>query len=145
MDERNAATSHAAGEYVNPVYPKSFPDPYVLKYCGAYYAYATGHAPDGNVFQILRSKDLIEWEEAGSAMRPLEDDHPFYWAPEVFYDNGKFYLYYSVGNEALMHLRVAVSDRPDKNFVDSGKQLTREEFAIDAHVFVDDDGTKYLF
>jgi GH43 family beta-xylosidase len=137
--------SRRFSEYLNPVYPLSFPDPYVLKFCGEYYAYATGHAPDGNIFQVLRSKDLVNWYEAGSAMEPLAESHPFYWAPEVFYDNGKFYLYYSVGNETLMHLRVAVSERPDGGFVDSGHQLTKEDFAIDAHVFVDTDGSKYLF
>jgi hypothetical protein len=63
----------------------------------------------------------------------------------VTYDNGKFYLYYSSGNEILMELRIAISDRPDGGFVDAGIRLTNEEFAIDAHVFVDDDGTRYFF
>src|SRR5215213_2398459 len=131
--------------YINPVYPKSFPDPYVLKFCGRYYAYATGHASEGGIFQILTSNDLVDWQEIGGAMEPLAEDHPFYWAPEVFYDNGKFYLYYSVGNETIMEIRVAVSDRPDGGFIDSGHRLTDEEFAIDAHVFIDTDGSKYLF
>jgi Beta-xylosidase len=78
-------------------------------------------------------------------MHALETDAPFYWAPEVTYDNGKFYLYYSVGNEVLMHLRVAVSDRPDGGFVDSGVRLTEQDFAIDAHVFADTDGERYMF
>src|SRR5262249_23117244 len=131
--------------YVNPVYPHSFPDPFVLKFRGEYFAYCTGYAPDGNVFGILRSDDLINWHEVGSAMAPLNTSPPFYWAPEVNYDNGTFYLYYSTGNEVLMEIRVAVSNRPDGAFVDAGVRLTREEFAIDAHIFVDDDGTRYLF
>ena len=40
---------------------------------------------------------------------------------------------------------VAVSKRPDGGFVDAGKRLTFEEFAIDAHVFIDDDGSRYMF
>lgn len=44
-----------------------------------------------------------------------------------------------------MHLRVATANHPAGPFVDSGKQLTREKFAIDAHVFEDDDGARYLF
>ncbi len=94
---------------------------------------------------MIRSKDLVHWSALGGAMAPLKNSPPYYWAPEVVYDNGKFYLYYSVGNETLMELRVAVSDRPDGGFVDSGHRLTTEEFAIDAHLFVDDDGSKYLF
>ena len=131
--------------YVNPVYQKSFPDPFVLKFDGEYFAYSTGFAEDGNVFGVLRSKDLVHWTEAGGAMKPLDPSPPYYWAPEVTHDNGKFYLYYSIGNETLMEIRVAVSDRPDAGFVDSGNRLTDEDFAIDAHVFIDDDGSKFLF
>jgi GH43 family beta-xylosidase len=78
-------------------------------------------------------------------MKRLDGDAPFYWAPEVTYSNGRFYLYYSVGNEALMELRVAVSTRPDGGFIDAGKRLTTEEFAIDPHVFIDEDGTWNMF
>ena len=131
--------------YINPVYPHSFPDPFVLKFRGEYFAYCTGEAADGNVFGILRSDDLVRWSYVGSAMQPLTSKPPYYWAPEVNYDNGKFYLYYSTGNEILMEIRVAVSDRPDGGFIDAGVRLTHEEFAIDAHVFVDSDGSRYLF
>lgn len=135
----------SAQTYHNPVYTKSFPDPFVLKYRGEYYAYCTDFWQNGKVFGVLHSKDLINWKEIGGAMLPLESNPPFYWAPEVTYANGKFYLYYSVGNEILMELRVAVSDQPDRGFVDSGKRLTIEDFAIDAHLFTDDNGKKYLF
>jgi GH43 family beta-xylosidase len=135
----------SAGLYSNPVYPDNFPDPFVLKHRGEYYAYCTGIRPDGNVFGVLHSRDLTNWREIGGAMPPLERDAPFYWAPEVTYSNGKFYLYYSVGNETLMEIRVAVSDRPDGGFIDTGKRLTDEEFAIDAHIFTDEDGSLYFF
>jgi GH43 family beta-xylosidase len=131
--------------YLNPVYPHSFPDPFVLKFRGEYFAYCTDFWRDGRVFGVLRSRDLVNWTEVGGAMQKLDNDSPFYWAPEVTYANGKFYLYYSVGNEALMELRVAVSDRPEGGFVDSGEKLSTEDFAIDAHVFTDTDGQKYLF
>ena len=133
------------GTFVNPVYPYSFPDPFVLKFRGEYFGYCTGDVQDGNIFGILHSLDLINWKYVGSAMEPLGSRPPFYWAPEVVCDNGKFYCYYSAGNEVLMEIRVAVSDRPDGGFVDAGVRLTKEEFAIDAHVFIDDDGTRYLF
>ena len=38
-----------------------------------------------------------------------------------------------------------VADQPAGPFVDSGHILTHEPFAIDAHVFTDDDGSRYLF
>ncbi|MFN2502089.1 MAG: glycoside hydrolase family 43 protein [Pyrinomonadaceae bacterium] len=134
----------ASKTYLNPVFPRSFPDPFVIKFCGQYYAYGTGLSDDGRVFTVLTSSDLVEWTALGGAMERLVTDAPFYWAPEVTYHNGKFYLYYSVGNETLMEIRVAVSDRPDAGFVDAGQKLTYQDFAIDAHVFEDDDG-KYMF
>jgi GH43 family beta-xylosidase len=145
MTENSSAAALFAGMYLNPVYPHSFPDPFVLKFRGEYFAYCTGFWRDGKVFGVLRSRDLVNWQETGGAMQPLANDAPFYWAPEVTYHNGRFYLYYSVGNETLMELRVAVSDRPDGGFVDSGHKLTTEDFAIDAHLFEDADGARYLF
>lgn len=138
-------TTAVSPTYQNPVYPRSFPDPFVLKFRGEYYAFCTDFASDGNVFGMLHSRDLVHWNELGGAMPPLESSPPLYWAPEVTYYNGKFYLYYSAGNEILMELRVAVSDRPDGGYADAGVTMTSEEFAIDAHVFTDDDGQRYMF
>lgn len=131
--------------YLNPVYPKSFPDPFVLKYCGEYWSYCTGIQADGRCFGILHSEDLVHWETLNGAMEPLPGGQTMYWAPEVFFYNGRFYLYYSTGNETLMEIRVAVADQPRGPFVDSGRTLTSQNFAIDAHVFQDDDGSIYLF
>ena len=138
-------TSDRPGFYTNPVYPHSFPDPFVLKFNGEYFAYCTGDSPEGNVFGVLRSRDLIEWEKIGGAMRRLDNESPFYWAPEVTYSNGTFYLYYSVGNEELMEIRLATSKVPFGGFEDAGIRLTSEDFAIDPHVFKDGDGKRYLF
>jgi GH43 family beta-xylosidase len=132
--------------YQNPVYRENFPDPFVLKWCGEYWAYCTGVWRDGRCFGVLRSRDLVEWVEVGGAMEPLPGDLPHYWAPEVGYVGGRFYLYYSAGDELNdMAVRVAVADHPAGPFVDAGRRLTGEPFAIDAHVFADDDGTRYLF
>lgn len=132
-------------DYLNPVYGLDFPDPYVLKFRGEYWAYCTGFQPDGRVFGVLHSRDLVNWRALAGALAPLPGAHTCYWAPEVYYRNGRFLMYYSVGNEKLMHIRVAVADHPAGPFTDSGHQLTHEEFAIDAHVFVASDGTRWLF
>ena len=133
--------------YTNPVIARDFPDPFVFKFCAEYYAIATGFWHDGGVFGVLRSRDLINWTNCGSAINPVPfADSPCYWAPEVYYRNGKFYLYYSVGNEENMRIRAAVSDSPASGYVDAGVDLTSEQFAIDAHVFVDDaDDSQWLF
>ena len=134
-----------AETYQNPVFPESFPDPFVLKFCGEYFAYCTGFARDGLAVGVAHSLDLVRWNYIGGALQPIAAEPPYYWAPEVVYHNGRFYMYYSCGNETLMEIRVAVSDRPDGGFVDAGHRLTTEEFAIDAHVFTDDDGQRYMF
>jgi GH43 family beta-xylosidase len=131
--------------YLNPVDVRHFPDPFVLKSAGVYWGYATGRWRDGRCFGILRSRDLQSWEEIGGAMEPLPGDAPCYWAPEVIADEGRFLMYYSVGDEVRMQIRVAVAEHPAGPFVDSGRRLTSEEFAIDPHVFIDHDGTRWLF
>src|SRR5665213_3944270 len=104
--------------YCNPVYPHDFPDPFVMKTGEEFWGYCTGYQPDGGIFGIIHSDDLIHWEFIGSAMRPLAGEHPCYWAPEVV-ESGKwivdnrlprFLMYYSMGNEETMHIRVAGSE-----------------------------------
>jgi GH43 family beta-xylosidase len=136
-------TRHLA--YQNPVFAHDFADPFVLKFCGEYWAYGTGYQPDGRVFGVLRSRDLIHWQALGGAMAPLPGNFPCYWAPEVTYAGGHFYLYYSVGDEATMHIRVATSDHPAGPFIDQGARLTAEPFAIDGHVFTTPEGRRYFF
>ena len=131
--------------YLNPIYRRNFPDPFILKYCGEYWAYCTGFWHDGRCFGILHSRDLIHWRELAGALAPLPGGATCYWAPEVTYDNGRFFMYYSVGDEEHMHIRVAVATRPAGPFADSGRRLTSEPFAIDAHVFEDEDGSRHLF
>jgi GH43 family beta-xylosidase len=135
-----------AETYANPVYPHNFPDPFVLKWCGAYWAYCTGTWHDGRCFGVLFSRDLVDWEEVGGALEPLPGNLPHYWAPEVCNIGGRFFMYYSAGVELEdMAVRVAVADHPAGPFFDAGVRLTNEPFAIDAHVFRDTDGQRYLF
>src|SRR5208337_332612 len=90
--------------YTNPVYAASMPDPSVIRYGGYYYAAGTTGAerkPDGRIFTLLRSRNLIDWEELGGALTPpFTDPGLQYWAPELTSNNGRYYLYYAVsGNE----------------------------------------------
>jgi beta-xylosidase len=68
----------------------------------------------------------------------------WFWAPEVYYLNGKFYMFYS----AEEHLSVAESESPLGPFTQTDAQMkpfhvnTKE---IDSHLFIDDNGKKYLY
>lgn len=134
--------------YTNPVYPHYMADPFVLHHEGHYYAYGTGPAaPDGRIFPVLHSTDLVEWEDKGGALIPPSGNE--FWAPEVAYHDGLFYLYYSAHafREGADHqLRVAISHDPLGPFEDNGHGLTGDDpFTIDPHPFRDVDGQWYLF
>lgn len=148
----------AVQTYTNPVYPHYFADPFVWQHQGIYYAIGTGPAEAAGqvdeshqhrVFPLLQSNDLVNWQFVGNGLlRPsgLGDN---FWAPEVAYHQGIFYLYYSVGHEDKNHqLRVATSSDPLGPYQDVGEPLVSPEtcqFAIDPSPFQDDDGQWYLF
>jgi len=118
------------------------PDPYLLKFNGRYYTYATAKA--GVV--VLRSDDLVSWEHLGYGFQ-LEG-HKEYWAPAAVYENGRFYLYVSSMpiSEDDVHeerLKVAVSDTPEGPF--EYVRTFYDTFSLDAHVVKDEQGDYYMF
>lgn len=133
--------------YKNPVYGQYFADPFVLHYDGQYYAYGTGpRSADGEVFPVLQSSNLVDWVERGWALIPAEGDD--FWAPEVAFHEGVFYLYYSAHgiNDNDHQLRVATSTHPLGPFQDAGRTLVPDQpFTIDPHPFKDVDKQWYLF
>jgi beta-xylosidase len=65
----------------------------------------------------------------------------WFWAPEVYHVNGKFYMYYSADE----HICVATSDSPLGPFKQEVlKPMIEDEKCIDNSLFIDDDGTPYL-
>ena len=133
-------------------------DPFVLKYNDVYYAYCTTEngkpvfTPEHPSFETDKdgkdgievhiSKDLINWENGGYCLS--KDDvlgKRCFWAPEVSYYNGKFYMIYA----AEEHLAIAVSDDPKGPFKKLTDSWLREKPAIDGHLFFDDDGSIYVY
>lgn len=145
--------------YTNPVYSGYFADPFVWQHEGMYYAIGTGDTEaegavaelkEQKIFPLLQSNNFVTWHPAGNALiRPDPALGTHFWAPEIAYFEGKFYLYYSVGHEDKNHqLRVAASDRPLGPYKDQAVTLVDPAhcpFAIDPHPFQDDDGQWYLF
>jgi beta-xylosidase len=149
-----------------PVYPGYFADPFAWRHRDKWYAVGTGVIEAGGeagratelltadgrpgVFVVLRSEDFHSWTPVCAALELLPPDFGnAYWAPEIAFAGGRFWMYYSVGREdKAHHLRVAVSDRPEGPYRDTGTTLTNPfdcPFAIDASPFQDDDGQWYLF
>lgn len=142
---------------MSPVYPGYFADPFVWRHGNRWYAIGTGLIEEAltasgkpGVFLILRSDDFRTWLPVCTALERLPPEFGnAYWAPEIAFAAGQFWLYYSVGREdKAHHLRVAVSKHPEGPYLDTGTTLTSPflcPFAIDPSPFCDDDGSWYLF
>ena len=140
-----------------PVYPGYVADPFAWRVGDTFYAVGTG-GPESRgqtrptrVFPVIKSHDLQTWESAGLALDPPADERrQLFWAPETATDGNRWFLYYSAGGRGRgFRLRVATSDHPEGPYADTGRPLTAladtNGFAIDPHVFRDDDGQRYLF
>jgi arabinan endo-1,5-alpha-L-arabinosidase len=151
------AIASAQGRYTNPVYALDFADPTVIRgHDGSFYAYAT-NSGNGSAFrniQVAKSDDLVTWRLVGDALpqKPAWADRDF-WAPHVLYDTirKKYFLYYSGESpreKTGKCIGVAVSDKPEGPFIDSGKPLVCGEGFINIDPMAFDDpatGRKWLY
>ena len=121
-----SGTAVARQGYTNPVRDSNgdmvrVADPFVYRHGGVYYLIGTTRQHNG--FDCYTSPDLVHWTFAGAAYTKPDGHYGTgsFWAPEVKYYNGKFYLTYSAYNPANRKLlsSLAVSDRPDGPFTDA--------------------------
>ncbi|MFW6006841.1 MAG: glycoside hydrolase family 43 protein [Halanaerobiales bacterium] len=136
--------------YTNPVGNiTNIGDPYILKHDDTYYLYATS-APDFG-FKVWQSEDLIKWDFKGYALNSNSEENGWgnndFWAPEVIYYENKFYMTYSArDDDGHLKISLAVSEDPLGPFINLKAPLfDRGQSFIDGHIFVDSDGTPYLF
>ncbi|MGD8240976.1 MAG: glycoside hydrolase family 43 protein [Armatimonadota bacterium] len=147
-----AAGAQASGQsgptYTNPVGGDiRMGDPFVLLHEGTYYLYGTT-AGDG--FKCWRSPDLVHWKPLGYAYRRADDSwgRGSFWAPEVFRHRGRFYMAFSCRRDRDRGYRLclAAADSPEGPFWEVHAPWCDIGWScIDAHVFIDDDGTPYLY
>lgn len=136
----SALLSCGREEMAIPLSQLPIADPFILCHEGKYYAYGTGEPG----FRIYVSEDLKHWKKEGIA---LDLDKVWgtnnFWAPEVYYIESKdrFYLYYS----SEEHICVATADNPEGPFTQEEIRPIREEKGIDTSLFIDEDGTPYLY
>ena len=123
-------------------------DPFVLKTeSDGYYMYCTS-APNG--FYCWKSEDLVNWsgKEMCYVRQPDSWCVDCFWAPEVVFYEGKYYMFYTAKNQQdSLRIGLAVSEKPGGPFVDV-KNEPLFDFgyaAIDANVLIDADGKKYLY
>ena len=121
---------------------------------GYFYAYGTSDLIQCHGFQCWRSKDMTNWEYVGVAFEPDYSETwavNNYWAPEVLYDDGVYYLFYNSQNIYANNrhcISVAVSQTPYGPFENldgsknlDGKTLSKGEPVYDfANILPNRDG-----
>lgn len=143
----------APARYRNPVVDYSLPDPSVIRADdGCYYLYAT---EDIRNLPIHRSKDLVHWEQVGTAFtdqsRPRFEPGAGIWAPDINRQGDRYLLYYSLsvwGGEWTCGIGVATASRPEGPFRDEGKLLRSNEMQVQNSIdpfYIREEGCNYLF
>ena len=142
--------------YHNPVIRIAAPDPTAIRLAdGTYYLYAT---EDIRNLPIFKSKNMVDWEEVGTAFtdatRPdFVDNNPegkkaAIWAPDIQYIKGKYVLTYSLaewGNHWISTIGYAVSDSPEGPFTPKGKIFNSRDVNVENSIdqFLYEENGKY--
>ena len=150
-----SASSYSQKDTLNApkaVLPDVYADPHITAFGKKFYIYPTTDGSEGwkaTSFTCWSSKDLVKWKSE-KVILDLPKDISWAkeraWAPAIAYKNGKYYYYFS----ADVNIGVAVSEKPTGPFKDAlGVPLAKKGMLkgqmIDPMVFVDDDGSAYLY
>ncbi len=132
--------------YKNPVIAGDIPDPSIIRVENDYYTVGTScdFAPN---YPIYHSTDLVNWTRISSVFsEPPAWTSDDFWAPELSYRNGTFYVYYTTKrrDNRIACIGVAITTDIRQGFTDHGILIEWGEEAIDAFVFQDDDGKLYI-
>lgn len=127
------------------VLPADHPDPSVVKIGGEYWAAGTtsNWFP---AFTLYRSRDLVNWTASGHVFNQMPAWADYYmWAPEITYENGKVYLYYTGHKKGgSLCIAAAVADRPEGPYRDLGPLMCEADGSIDAFSMRDEQGRLYM-
>jgi len=137
-------------------------DPVMIKEGNRYYVFHTGKG-----ISTKTSTDKINWKRAGSVFSstnlpawhksdiPNQDGN--LWAPDIYYHDGKYFLYYSVSawmnfNSSLGLATNTTLDTTSPNYkwIDEGQVISYKNGGegvnvIDPQFFLDRDGRAWLF
>ena len=130
---------------IRPVIPGDLADPSVIRVGSNYYATGTSSewAPH---YPLFKSADLIHWKQLGYIFdKTPEWASSSFWAPELLYRNGTYYIYYTARkkSDGISCIGVATSKDPEKGFTDRGIVVDFGKEAIDAFV-VEENGKWYI-
>jgi GH43 family beta-xylosidase len=127
------------------VAPGDYPDPSVLREGSDYWAVVTsgGWRPP---FSVLHSRDLVNWEVAGSVLRRAPEwARDSFWAPELVKRGSGYLVYYSARSlSGRFCIAVASARSPIGFFRDRGPLVCTRLGAIDPLPVFDEGGRPYL-
>lgn len=138
----------------NALVPDMIADASIELIGDTFYCYATTdgfgrHLDTSGPPVVWKSKDFVHWNFEGTYFPQARYDR--YWAPsKAVAANGKWYIYPTVWS----YMYPCVADSPDGPFsIAKGNEFVLENrlwemdkvHAIDAEIFIDDDGTPYCF
>ncbi|PKB00378.1 glycosyl hydrolase family 43 [Flavobacteriaceae bacterium MAR_2009_75] len=131
---------------------------------GRLYVYASHDEPCQEDFwmkdwRVFSTDDLVNWTDHGAIMNVSDISWAdnYAWAPDAAYKDGKYYFCFPAGtgfkdrvnpenSTKWMGIGIGVSDSPTGPFEDHiGAPLWTEPYANDPCLFIDDDGTPYLY
>lgn len=137
--------------YANPVLPGFRPDPSIVRVGEDYYMVNSSFTWFPAI-PISHSRDLIHWEPVGhvltdpaAAMLDGLDGGHGYWAPDISYYHGRFYVTATLrrnDDHPRPRAQIVTSAPAPEGPWDPPAVI--EENGIDPSLFVDDDGQRYM-
>lgn len=132
--------------YQNPLPVNNIGDPFILPVDGSYYAFATSSSIG---FYAWASPDLTAYGVKKKALQRVSWANGLYWAPEVYAYGGWYSMVFSARRSSDNSLRIGIAfaDKPQGPYKDplDAPLFDFGYAAIDASLFVDADGTPYLY
>jgi hypothetical protein len=145
------------GQADNPLVLDQFSaDPTARVFEGKIYVYPSHDIPAGpgkgragwfvmEDYHVFSSENLTDWTDHGVILNQndvgwLQRKAFDMWAPDCVFKNGKYYFYFPAGGK----IGVAVAEKPGGPFKPEDKPIEGAR-GIDPCVFIDKDGTAYLY
>jgi beta-xylosidase len=132
--------------YHNPVYRGDSPDPSVIR-VGDRDFYATTTSTEwAPQFPLLHSRDLVHWQQVGAVFpKPPEWAVGKFWAPEISYHNGTFFVYYVAEHrDGPLTIGVATAKHAQGPYTDHPPLVGQTSGSIDPTPVTGEDGRRYL-